>query len=407
MMNANQYEFMEPVYIFLIVAVIVVLILAVYLKNIFLWRKALRNDLSNLMKNREDRHPQARKAMGLVADKCRIVLATRVSSDDLSKEIPVWLRSIAGCFHLDSLNPELQATPARIIRCLDLSMGQYDRILTRPGFSSVSRLSIKDIRSASSLVRSKIRSTNQKIPLHKALFHAIRNFRSLCLMKYLVADLLLYLGCLAVDIYDERSPDFVKGDSAVIEETLREISGLKPDEPVSYPEEILRIRNSLVGMPGILVKEPTPGALGLALVKTAETIAAGYFPQTHNPLWEAKIGPLTSRCRVFLSSIGKAGDYPMQGKVLSIRLSTLLQAKSIGQAFIPKKIQGILEKTLDTYGWLKWPLRVYLMTSQGVFWKFAADAGWFAGRKALLVVFFGRCFDKAVEEIDQVYRLSK
>ncbi|MFA6010639.1 MAG: hypothetical protein WC799_11705 [Desulfobacteraceae bacterium] len=407
MMNANQYEFMEPVYYFLIVVAIVVLILAVYLKNIFLWRKALHNDLSNHMKNRENRHPQARKAMGLVADKCRIVLSSRASSDDLSKEIPVWLRSIAGCFHPDSLNPELQATPSRIIRCLDSSMGLYDRILGRPGFSSVSRLSIKDIRRASSLVKSKNSSMNLKTPWHKALFHAIRNFRSLYLMKYLVADLLLYLGCLAVDIYDERSPAFVKGDSEIIEETLREISGLTPDEPVTYPEDILRIRNSLVGMPGILVKEPTPEALVFALVKTAETIAAGYFPQTHNPLWEAKIGPLTSRCRVFLSSIGKAGDYPMQGKVLSIRLATLLQAKSISQAFVPKKIRDILEKTLDTYGWLKWPLRVYLMTSQGVFWKFAADAGWFAGRKALLVVFFGRCFDKAVKEIDQVYRLSK
>jgi len=407
MMNANQYESLEPVYYFLIVAAIVVLTFAVYLKNIFLWRKALRNDLSNLMKNREGRHPQARKAMGLVADKCRIVLAFRASSDDLIKEIPVWLRSIAGCFHPDSLNPELQATPSRIIRCLDSSMGHYDRILARPGFSSVSRLSIKDIRRAASLAKSKNSSTNLKTPLHKALFHAIRNFRSLYLMKYLVADLLLYLGCLAVDIYDERSPAFVKGDSAVIEETLREISSLSPDEPVTYPEEILRIRNSLVGMPGILVQEPTPAALGLALVKTAESIAAGYFPQTHNPLWEAKVGPLTSRCRVFISSIGKTENYPMQGKVLSIRLSTLLQARSISQAFIPKKIRDVLEKTLDTYGWLKWPLRVYLMTSQGVFWKFAADAGWFAGRKALLVVFFGRCFDKAVKEIDQVYRLSK
>jgi len=398
---------MDPVYYFLIVAAVVVLILAVYLKNIFLWRKALRNDLSNLMKNREARHPQARMALGLVADKCRIVFASHASSDDLSKEISVWLSSIAGCFHPDSLNPELQATPARIIRCLDSSMGHYDRILARPGFSSVSSLLIKDIRSASSLVRSKTRSTNPKTPLHKSLVHAIRNFRSMWLMKYLLADALLYLGCLAVEIYDERSPAFAKGDAEIIEETLREISGLSPDELVAYPEEILRIRNSIVGLPGILVKEPTPGALGLALVKTAETLAAGYFPRSLDPLGEAKIGPLTSRCRMFLSSIGKAGDYPMQGKILSIRLSTLLQARSISQAFIPKKIQGILEKTLDTYGWLKWPLRVYLMTSQGVFWKFAADAGWFAGRKALLVVFFGRCFDKAVKEIDQVYRLSK
>jgi hypothetical protein len=36
----------------------------------------------------------------------------------------------------------------------------------------------------------------------------------------------------------------------------------------------------------------------------------------------------------------------------------------------------------------------------------AGDAGWFAGRKAILVVFFGRSFDKAVQEVNAVYALS-
>ena len=376
----------------------------IFIRDVVLWRKALLRDLSTLMKDRDLRHPPARKALGLVEARCRDLLASRISADNPAPGISSFLESIAGCFHPGSIEPLLEVTPARIIRGLETSMARYDRLLSRPGFSRVARLSLGDVLLAASV--SKKHSAGRK-NVFRALFTALKNARAFFLLKFLAADAFLYLGCLAVDIYDEKVPGMPPGNSEDLESTLRELSGLELGNTSFFPEEIQRIRNSLVGLPGILVNEPTPGALKEALLKAAGVIAGGYFPQSGHPLLEARIGPLSTRGRIFLKTIGNSGDYPANGRILSIRLSTLLKTRSLGQVVIPKPLRDLAEKALNTHGWLKWPLRVYMMTGKGVFWKFAADAGWFAGRKALLVLFFGRCFDRAVQEIDQVYRLSR
>ncbi len=358
------------------------------LKDVFLWRKALKRELAGLAKKRETCPPQTRKALLLVANQSLSALSISSRSESAIRQIPLWLTTLAGCYYPGESEPCLQATPERIIRSVEASLPRYQKILRRPGFHHVARLSIRDIAETPGFTG------------------FIRRFRSLWLMRYLVADLLLYLGELAVAVYSEQHPSPNGGVAADVEETLREISSLQPSTQMTYPENIQRIRNSLVGIPGILVKEPTPAELGVALVSVSEILAASCFPDSSVPLHEAKIGPLVSRLGVFLSSVSRREDYPLRARILSLRLSTLFNPGRLSDRLLPRKIEERLEKTLRVSGWLKWPLKVYLMTSSGVFWKFAADAGWYAGRKTLLVLFFGRCFDQAVQEIDTVFRLS-
>lgn len=380
---------MIPLMVYGLIAASVLFIAAFYyLKDIVFWRKVLGQDLKDLAARRETCPPQTRKALFIVENQCRSVLDLSFCHESAIRRIPQQFTTLAGCYYPGESEPCLQATPERIIRCIEASLPRYQRILERPGFRHVARLSIRDI----------------TLPLGFTGF--VRRFRSLWLMRYLMADLLLYLGELAVAVYSEQLPPIPQGDRAGIEETLRELSTLSPSTPVTYPEKIQRIRNSLVGVPGILVKEPTPTELSAALIRVSESVAESCFPDSSSPLYEARIGPLAHRLGAFLTSVGRREDYPLRARILSMRLSTLFKTGGLGGVLLPQTIKDRLEKTLRVSGWLKWPLKAYLMTSNGVFWKFAADVGWFTARKTLLVLFFGRCFDHAVREIHQVYRQS-
>jgi hypothetical protein len=391
-MNPNLYV---PVILF---SILLSLVAILYLKNVFLWRRDFFRDLENLEKNRANFDPSARRAMGLVIEHCRDVLGGRFDSREFILDLPRRIMAVAGAFRPESEHPELETTPSRIMVSLNNSMPRYDRILRRPGFSSLSRMTFRDARDAAAFWKRQEAS--------RGWIHGFRHLRSLVLLRYLAADLSLYAGCLAVDAYSPGPEGLSVTEEGDIRETLEEISSLDPDEPAVYPGEIQRLRNSLAGMPGILVKDPTPAALLDALHGAALFISGHLFPDSGEPLLEARIGYAVSCGRSILVSIGNNNRYPVKGRILSLRLSTLLKAKRLSRAIFPKTLRDRLGNLLETYGWLKWPLRVYLVAGNGMFWRFAAEAGWFAGRKTLLALFFGRCFDSAVKEIENLYRLS-
>ncbi len=392
---------MELLSIVLIVLLLGLQGLLFFFRHNTLWRKSLERDLDDLLDHRETRSPQARKALGIVAATCRTVLKTRRPGDDPQKILARYLESLAGCFHPESREPLLEATPARILQGIEGALPDYERLLNRPGFATVARLSLADLEG---LLPFSSASAGETRP---SLFKKILHVRSLGLLRTLAADVILVLGCLTVAIFDDPAPVEAAREDDDLEETLRELSGLD-DRPLSdWTGEIQRLRNSLVGLPGILVNEPTPSAMMETLVQVAMLVAATHFPQSDRPLDQARIGPLLTRGRMFLVALSNPENMTLKRKILSIRLSTLLRARSLGRAVVPRPVRDMAEKALKNYGWLKWPLRFYLAASNGVFFKFAADAGWYAGRKALLVLFFGRFFDLAVREIDQVYRLSR
>ena len=378
------------------------LLLGYHLKDVALWRRELARDLLALHEKKKQRNPVAHRALALVEDRCRDILSRGIPPEDLIRELPRFLSCIAGCFYPERLNPELNIKPSRIIKILDASLRRLDIIPARPGFQHIARLSLNDIRVAARLRHQGFR----RIFSLTSLVFMIRIARCLWFVRYLVTDLYLFVGCLAVDMYDEDPSERRDDEPEQIEETLKELSGLKPAEPGIYPEEIQRIRNALVGMPKILVKEPGPEDWKQAVMEAAALIARSRFPKSRSPLYEARIGPLVSRIRMFLYTLGKGQDYPLAGKIFAIRLETLFRAKSLSQAILPPGVQNLLVKSQKTYGWMKWPLNVYLLAGRGMFWKIAADAGWFAGRKTILVLFFGRSFDKAVRELEEIYRLS-
>lgn len=396
-----------------LILIIILLILAVlgvwavaFFRDVFRWRRILNQQLRSLGREKATAAPGRVQAIEMVENTCRYLLGNSVDVSQVIEDIPDDMRQMAGMFHPDALKPELRVTPAHIIFCLDRSLPLLDELQKRPGFSTISGMSIRDLKMIYQRYKAWFQPNPEGIPPLSELLQLGKNIRLLVYARYLFAELYLFLGRLGMAVYGEDAPYLMEETNMDLEVILTELSKAREERGGSHNGEIEAIRNRLVGMPQVLMAEPDVKKWKTSVVKAAERIAAGYFPESPSPLLEARIGPLISRSRTFLGSLGKGDNVPMAGKMLKIRLETLFQTKSMSETLIPPQVRQIVMRTQKTYGWLKWPLNVYMMASKGMFWKIAVDLGWYAGRKAILVLIFGKSFDKAVHELEALYSQS-
>lgn len=393
--------------IFIFIAAVFIPAIVLHVKEVVLWRWALKKNLNQLGKDKHLFRPAKKEALAIVEKQCtKLFLASTPELTPFS-DLNEFIISISRCFHPEALRPELQVTPGHILFCLERSIEHFDLILSRPGFSQLSLVNIKTIKQLRGLYQTiRTPGVSSKIS-NRTRLYLLKNITQLFLTKYLIIDLTLFFGKLVVEVYDEKLITLVGDKKTELEETLRELSLIKNIEPSEYPQELLEIRNSIVGMPSVLMSNPTFARWKTAVADAAGVVAANHFPDSGTPMEEAMIGPLLLRSGVWITKLGNGEIYPVAGRLFKIRLETLFQAKSISDALVPAPVKKIIINTQKTYGWIKWPINVYMLASKGVFWKMAIDAGWFAGRKAILVVLFGKSFDKAVSELEIVYLMSK
>jgi hypothetical protein len=144
-----------------------------------------------------------------------------------------------------------------------------------------------------------------------------------------------------------------------------------------------------------------------AVYEAAAVISKKYFPESDAPLEEAAVGPLLERTRSWIATFSKGEDFPVVNRFYRMRLETLYRAKDLSGIFLPKTARSFIERALTTYGWLKWPLKVYLLAKEFSPWKIALDLGWTAAKKASLAYIYGKTFDKACNELESVYFCSR
>lgn len=371
-----------------------------HIKEAVKWRWTLKKELRKLrMEQRLFRRPK-KDAFTLIHTKCSFLFtASNTGLSDFSN-LAEYIISIAGCFHPDSERPELKASLGHILYCLEKSFERFDQIMMRPGFSSLSSVNIRTVKRLHRLYNTPNgRSSSETRFLYS-------NLPLLFYSKYLVVDLYIFLGRLAVDIFDKKTVSISTDKQEELEATLKELSKVKNLENNNSPDELLKIKNHLVGMPAILTSDPDFAKWKQALSEAAVIISKKHFPESATPVEEALIGPLLMRTRAWIGTIGKGEGYPVAGQLLKIRLETIFLVKSISDTVMPAAVRKIVMRTQKAYGWVKWPLNVYMWASKGAFVKIALDVGWFTGRKAILVIIFGKTFDKACRELEIVYSQS-
>jgi hypothetical protein len=397
-------------------------------RGVLSWRRSLKAEIASLEDLRLDVSETGRQAINIIQARCRAIL------NDISPEIvevrnlPDYIQSIAACYFPDADRPELQITVRAFLDSLQKSLFRLDMILGRTGFKKLRTLSINRIVithgvflkiSDSPFYRwySKYRQTIQRLGRLRVLFYVdpllLIAFLSnrvtiLVLVKYLLVDLHLYFGKLTLEAFEKPqatdNEEYIKKN---LEETLSEMESQEDNHHVVEDPQIEAIRNRLVGLSSIVMSDPTIGAWKNAVRDAGEVIAARYFPEAEKPLGEAAVGPLLERGLAWLTTLSKGEEYLVTRRFYRLRLETLFQAKDISRQLLPVFLRGLIKRAYITYGWAKWPLKVYRWSRKSSPLGVALEIGWQAAKKASLARLYGMSFDRACQELEIVYRDSR
>jgi hypothetical protein len=227
------------------------------------------------------------------------------------------------------------------------------------------------------------------------------------LSKFLLVDIYLFIGKLAMEAYDNpQAPVRVKTDHD-LEATLRDLESVGTSEASEGDYQIKEIRTRLIGLFSMLTSTPTPGDWKKAVAQALTVIAQRHFPESDFPMQEAAFGPLLERTRSLLASLGRGKEFPVVHRLYHVRLDTLYGVKNLADTMLPTQVRYLAQKIRKSYGWLKWPLKVYRWTRRSSPLVIALDVGWILTQKASLAYLYGKTFDRACEELEIVYSQSK
>lgn len=396
-------------------------------RDIFGWKKSLRSELSSLKLSADQNSVPVKEGIGIILDTCDRTLKSISPDFNELSALPAFMRSIAACFHPANDTPELQISVHSILQTAEKSLDQFSFILQRPGFNRLESISIHTVIETHRLYLQisgsamyqwflKYRKIIQRVSfLRLVLFfdpliwlvYLSRRLTQLVFIKYLMVDLYIFLGKLALEAYNETELFPSPGTERELEETLTELDALADlDEPGKDPR-IQEARDRLVGFTSMLTSSPTFKQWQQAVLDAAEIISKEHFPDSEYPLEEATIGPLLESARIWASRIRKGTEYFLLRRLYHVRLETIIRAKDFSYQIFPKPVQSIIKTVYKTYGRLKWPLKAYRMIRRFTPWKLSMEVGWMVSKKASIAYLYGRTFDMACEECERIYRSSR
>jgi len=391
------------------------------------WRRSLQQELKNFRKAAEKAAGARGMAMMRVVEACEEIRRTTHPGPDRLADIRRFVHDVAACYYPEAEVPELCISIAGALTVLRASADHLERILQRPGFRRLQWVRIRHINKALAwyerlsrkwIVRRIQRSRNfiRRIyhgylavwpdPFALLVFFSNRLIL-LQLTRYLVLDVYLFAGRLAVAAYDTAeggASDYLPSQVEQTLEALQEIENVEygPSDP-----EIRRIRNRLVGIGAFLLA--TPGLKGwqAAVRESAQIIARRYFPDAEQPLAEAALGPLLQRAQEWLRKLSDIERTPGVKQFYRIRLDRLYTMKSVGDAIGAERLWEVAKKALRAYRWMRWPLKGYRFLKRTAPLKIASATGFILIRRGVLNFILRSAFDSACRELELVYRKSR
>ena len=398
-------------------------------KSALAWHRSLKAEIENLNGLADAAELPTRKALGIVQSRCQTLLTSFSPGIGEIKHVKNYIQDIAACYHPLAQRPELQIGVGAFLQGLEKSLQRFDAILQRRGFNKLRALNIRHIKKAWHWY-TRI-STNRLFQWYMRYQKFLRQMARLrfivyldpfmwlaflsnrltilILIRHLLVDLYLYLGMLAVEAFDEEATyiEDKRLSKEELEAVLEELEAADVSEPESIDPQIDAIRNRLIGLATLIRTNPGIAEWKAAVVDAAGVISARYFPEAGNPLEEAAVGPLLDRTRSWIETISKGEEYLLARRLYQIRLETLWRARNLSDIVFPGVLVKFVEKAYKTYGWIKWPLRVYRWARRRSPWFIALEIGWQATKKVTLAQIYGRTFDRACHELERVYRESR
>ncbi len=406
-----------------------VIIVLVKTRGVLFWKKSINSELNELQQLAKHSETPARHAIDLIENRCQEVLSSFSPEIGELVKLPHFIQSIAACYHPSSEHPEFEVAIGSFLQSIDTSLDRFDQILNQPGFRKLRSVSLGNIKNAHSwyvqistspfytwyfrykiIIRRILRSRVFLFPDPLTWLAYLSNRLTLLLfIKFLMTDIYLFFGKLAMEAFghtDTKKFQELKTE-ADLEKTLKELNSLADNGDLVLDPEIKIIRERLIGFVAFLTSMPTLTEWKNAVCEAGRIISRKYFPESAAPLEEAALGPLLERGRHWISTLGKGEEYLFLRYLYSVRLETLYRAKNISDLVLSRPFKIFLKKAFKTYGWFKWPFNAYRWAKKRSPWMIALELGWLAAKKSSLAYIYGKTFDQACKEIENVYRQSR
>jgi hypothetical protein len=239
------------------------------------------------------------------------------------------------------------------------------------------------------------------------LFYLSNRLTILTFTRYLLLDIYLFVGVLAVEAYgQEPGASELPSEPEELKQTLEDLTDLKDSNASLSDPQIQEIRSRLVGGIGSLVFSPGIDEWKGAVKDAAELIARRYFPDSGRPLEEAALGPLLERCRFWITSICETEKLPVVHRLHRIRLETLNNLRVLTGPGGANQIATTAAKIGRWYRMSTWPPPILRWLRQGSAGGLAMKLGWLVVKGSLMNFVCRYAFDRACKELDMVYRES-
>ncbi|HVO85093.1 MAG TPA: hypothetical protein VMU60_11785 [Syntrophobacteria bacterium] len=396
-------------------------------RGIFAWNRSLRHEFRRLEQQTEAAPENRKEAVTVVVQRCRQVWRSHLPRLSELADLPDYVRAIARSYHPEGERPELRITTGRLLGAARESVDRLDLILQRRGFQPLRRVRIRHLRQSyawydrlcqyrmvrwlsrhQEVIRKIFRLRLYILPdPFSWLFYLSRRLTILTFTRYLLVDIYLFVGVLAVEAYgQERGDAELPSEPRDLEQSLEDLNDLKdPDASLSDPQ-LQAIRSRLLGGPASLLFPPGIDEWKGAIRAAAELIARRHFPHSDRPLEEAALGPLLERCRFWITSICDTERLPVVHRLHRIKLEALNNLRVLAEPGAGNQVGSTAARIWSWYRMSRWPASIGRWLRQGSAGGLAVKLGWLVVRGSLVNFLCRYTFDRACSELDVVYRAS-
>ena len=407
---------------------LVTLTLVWRLRGVLQWKRSLKHEFRELKDELSSARPCRQQAIEVVLDRCREIWQAGFLEIHEIAGLAGYLRNIAAAFHPEQEKPELCVTAGSLIRAAHSAADRLQQILRRPGFSRFQKMRIRHIRKAWNWYGkiSRYRAVKAYIRyrrwINRAnvlrlillpdpfswLIYLSNQLTILSLTRFFLMDIYLFVGKQAILAYDHESRhDAIPQDAGEIEQELAELAEMIEPEFRLPDPRIQEIRNRLVGVNALIFSSPGYTEWKSGFEDALRVIAVTYFPESPEPVEEARLGTILVRCQFWLKSVCDTEKLPIFSRLHRVELSYLYSIKAAAEHPLFRQAGTFAKKSWNAYKWMQWPLFIYRLIRKTTPAGMAASMGWMLVRKGTVNYLSRRAFDLTLQEIETVYRLSQ
>ena len=397
-------------------------------RGLLQWRKSLTQELKLLKKEVKILDRSDKKAKNVVIETCESIQRSFLAEMTEFEHLPDYICRIAACYYPDKDHPEQCITVGNCFFIVQEVAFRIDQLFKNRGLNQFRYLRIRHItdiyrrlkriqKNPFMVLYLRYRKLIQKISLVRLIvlpdpfswvFYLSNQFTIITLTRYLLLEIYLYTGLLAIRAYGQtEKKQSVSFTQEELENLMRDLENLHASDSSMQPyiPELKEIRKKNLGFGRGLFANLSLKQWKSAIVESTHVVASTHFPDADLPIMEACVGPILERSRYWIKTISTIQSIPVVHKLADVKLETIIQAKLMIDN-IPEKVKQTLSTSMKVYQWAKWPISIYRIARKTTPMGMASSIGWIVTRNCIVFYIYHYSFYSVCDEINTIYKLS-